>query len=161
MTERERSLEITMVTLAVIIIVLCGLAIFGFEAMYGRKAAMKEGLPLFGHLFIWGIPTMLLAVCSRCVRDRKFARWIMAGCWLLMCLLLCGMGAFVPQLRVYLDSELVYFPALTFLTGPLAIWTVRWRNGWRITLWSFISLPIISCLITCVVLSSLGLVEPW
>ncbi len=105
----------------------------------------------------WGIPTLLLAGCSWCVRGKKSAPWIILGCWLAFCFLTATWSTWPFKSNDYLVESLVMFPASTFLTGPLAVLTSRMQNGWRIMVCACFPLPMISFAITLGILYELNL----
>ncbi len=137
MMKAERIFEILLIVAGVV----CALFFCGMALVDGDARVLLTWLVL-------GVPSVLLAGCSRFARGRRFARGIVLGGWLLICLLMYVAITWESPLDIYYLLTLGCFVSSTFLSGALAVLTVRWRTGWRLTLWSAFCLPWLSLLIS-------------
>lgn len=132
----ERIFEVLLIVLGVMFAV-----VFGCAAL-----AKHDWTPLLAWL-AFGVPSVVLAACSWCVRRWRFAGWVVMVCWLLLCVGVCWLivrsGPGSPGAVLSLFGA----PASTILSGFLAVLTARRRNGWRLTLWSGFSFPLPSAMI--------------
>ncbi len=148
MRKREMVFEIVMAVLAIVFAVLCAL-IAAIDVGWEDAGWAWDWDKLLSWLVLWigiGLPSMILAGCSWCVRKRKFAPRFVLVAW--VCVLLLGVVVGVLLLSDRSRKMLLFFLSLTVLTGPLAVLTARWSNGWRIVLWASFFLP--ALLVFCV-----------